>query len=152
MNDDNNIWPDFELYTPSQSPASLLREAAAALAAKTDNLVGASVIRLEGQREGLFAYYMNIYSPALGNYKFRILTIEHELQMYPVTIYPDDAIGIELGYGLQDNWRRYVSAERQDEFNKELRKMFATIRVRQVVGALITQARGVKGPEDDPPF
>jgi hypothetical protein len=150
MSNDQGFWPSFDEFTPSKSPASVLHEAANDLHTKTGNLVGGSVIRRDA-KDNYFSYSMYIKAPALGNYTFWLLTIEHKLEMYPTTLMVDDKVGMELEFPLE-GWLHTIEATNEPHFETLLKAIFGTVRVRQVVGALITQARGVKGPEDDPPF
>ncbi|MEK7950410.1 hypothetical protein [Luteolibacter soli] len=156
MSDPTSFWPSFEQFTPTRSPSAILREIANDLHKRTGNLVGAAVVRTDAAQER-FGYNLNIKAPALGSYTFWLLNIEHPLEMYPLEISVDEKVGVELGFGME-GWRHFKEVENEEGFLKALGLILGTVRVRQVVGALITQARDMKAPvsfnddSDDIPF
>src|SRR5579863_7944791 len=67
-----------------RTPVAILREQAAALGTKTKNLVEATVYT-ESYR-GAFRHLFNLVVPGLDNYTYNLLTIEHGISLYPVTV------------------------------------------------------------------
>lgn len=90
-----NLWPNNISETNDVSPVSLLREQANLLGEKTKNLVVADVSRGSFDNQN-FVYHFYIVAPTLNNYRYRLFTVEHGIEMYPLTIYMDEALGTEL--------------------------------------------------------
>jgi hypothetical protein len=67
--------------TAIRSPVSILREQAALLGSKTNNLVEARVETITYQ--GTFTHYFDLVVPAL-DYKYRLFAIQHGVDMYPI--------------------------------------------------------------------
>jgi hypothetical protein len=156
-----NLWPNDISDTTDVSPVSIMREQAHLLGEKTKNLVIADVSRGSFDSQN-FVYHFYIVAPPLNNYRYRLFTIEHGIEMYPLTVYMDEALGIELSADklaktqteiMQDviksisfdNDRtklseRYVLIISSEEtFLEVLNKILNSNRTRQVIRSLLSQ-------------
>lgn len=78
-----DLWGEIEA-TQIRTPLAILREQAALLGAKTQNLVEASVkTRVDGES---FEHSLDLVVPALGSYRYNLFTIYHGASIYPVQV------------------------------------------------------------------
>src|SRR5207244_484244 len=66
-----DLWPDFQTPESINSPVFLLKEQAAALQHKTHGLVRAG-LKPASAPDGSFWVGFDLYSPALGEYAYRL--------------------------------------------------------------------------------
>jgi hypothetical protein len=115
-----DLWGDI---TPSavRTPASILREQASLLGAKTRHTI-------EGQVEtqisvGTFYHSFNLVVPALENYSYELFKISHQLTLYPIYVgYPDP------------------NAEDEQAFVKWLGQKLSSAETKRIIGNLLAQA------------
>ena len=119
-----DFWPEIETRD-IVTPASILREQAGLLGPKTMNLVTAEVIA--ERQERTFAYRLFLVAPALANYTYLVLRMEHDIRMYPaiVTDYIHES-------------KREVAD--QDEYVGLLAAILSSAEVKTVVESLIAQS------------
>jgi hypothetical protein len=80
-----DLWPqDFGTSGPVP-PVAILRGQAAALAERTKGLVTAEV-RNWSEDPGRFCYAFELIAPALDDYRYRLFTIDHDINLYPVEL------------------------------------------------------------------
>lgn len=83
-----SLWGDLPAVEDVDTPASLLREQAEALAEATQNLLRGEVktsSHTELPKQHL-SHTLSIIAPALNNYKIEIVTLSHEAVVYPVSV------------------------------------------------------------------
>lgn len=124
----NNLWPDFQAPEAIQSPVYLLKEQAAGLAEKTRGLVRAGL--RPASLDGNFWVGFDLYSPALGEYTFRLFSVTYPPQFFPVDI------------DLAGESRRATTLE---ELRSQVSDILRSPRTRQVVEAIMAQATAL-GP------
>lgn len=90
-----DFWPANINKNVPESPIFIMREQARLLGEKTGNLVKADVGKGAIDQQS-FVYHFYIIAPTLNNYHYRLFTIEHGIEMYPLTLYVDESLGIEL--------------------------------------------------------
>src|ERR1017187_9270395 len=79
--------------TAVRTPLAVLREQAALLGRKTNNLVEATVTT--GVYRGGFIHRFNLVVPALDDYTYELFAVTHGIELYPVrkwdplSVYPD---------------------------------------------------------------
>lgn len=87
-----NLWPaeitEISEVTP---PVIILDQQALMLGNMTKNIVLAEV-KTEESRGYEFSYSLNIVAPILDNYRYRLLTIWHDIDLYPVIV----QVGIDI--------------------------------------------------------
>ncbi len=86
-----NLWPENLTVTKTKAPVTVLREQASLLGEATQNIVEANVFPIRDSNTE-FRYAFHIVAPPLGNYQYKLFTICHGIDMYPVTICPDEDI------------------------------------------------------------
>lgn len=145
MNPTLDLWPSNLEAVKVVPPAAILRQQAALLAQKTQGLVTASVqpssrtVRVEafpllGQQPpppapDAVEHDFYLTSPALGDYRYRLLSIRHgAVALYPVEIH-SGASGAPL-----------VAAS-EDQFVEMLRTVFNSEETKRVVGSLLAQSK-----------
>lgn len=146
-----DLWPSGIEVERISAPLIILREQAALLGERTKNLVQAEVIEEESRRDR-FIFYFFLLAPVLGNYRYQLLTVSHDIDLYPVEITVEDSILHEVSEKLdvrihdsQGNYRQgdepqYIHAESEEAFIKALRIIFNTSKSRRVLTALISQS------------
>lgn len=170
-----NLWPDNVSEEKWASPVSLLREQARFLGERTRNLVTAEVGTASVEDE-IFLYHFYIVAPTLNNYHYRLFSIEHNIEMYPLMLYMDEQLGKELNVekkkastvaetiaaassrqlvnmGFKMDREEYSQrADNEDEFMKIVGKILNSDRARQVIGSLLSQVQPMMFKAEDVPF
>ncbi|KPA09970.1 hypothetical protein MHK_009824, partial [Candidatus Magnetomorum sp. HK-1] len=90
-----NLWPDEVGTTTIVSPVAILREQAELLGEKMKNIVAAEVSSFDSSTDSII-YHFYIVAPTLGNYRYRLFTVSHNVTLYPLEIYVDDELGKEV--------------------------------------------------------
>ena len=126
-----NLWPDFQAPEAVNSPVFLLKEQAAALQQKTKGLVLAG-LRPASAPDGSFWVGFDLYSPALGEYNYRLFQVTYPPQFFPVTL--TDADGPRTAQNLA-------------EFKMILQGALQSPRTKQVVEAIMAQATALGAVE-----
>jgi hypothetical protein len=132
MSDKEDLWPHDLLDAIPTSPRDILQQQAALLGPKTKNIVLADVAAnvLDDGTSSL-QFYLRV--PALSGYKFDLFTLQHGIDLYPVT---DMDSGLELND--EDRLKSFVQAQPGSR---------ETIKI---VRALVSQARNID--HDEVPF
>ena len=120
----NDLWPDFQAPETLNAPVFLLKEQAAKLQQKTNGLVLAG-LRPASAPDGSFWVGFDLYSPALGEYTYRLFEVTYPLQLFPVTL--TTANGDLVAHSL-------------DDFKAVLESVLRSPRTKQVVEAIMAQA------------
>src|SRR5438093_13367585 len=66
-------------------PVTLLRAQAARLAERTNGILEGKV-ESSSTSDGLFLHSLIIVAPALGNYRYELLRVNHRIQLYPLEV------------------------------------------------------------------
>jgi hypothetical protein len=119
-----DLWPDFQAPETVNSPVFLLKEQAAKLQDKTKGLVRAG-LRPASAADGSFWIGFDLYSPALGEYSYRLFEVTYPPQFKPVTL--TDANGSRTAQCL-------------DEFKNLLEGVLRSSRTKEIVEAIMAQA------------
>lgn len=82
-----------------------------------------------------FRYGFYIVAPALGNYRYKLFTIQHDVNLYPVKFTTDEDIKNEI---YPD--KNTISAGSEKEFLEILKKIFQSKRTKQIIGSLLSQS------------
>jgi hypothetical protein len=121
-----DFWPDDIGESDLRTPASLLREQAAALGEKTRNVVTAEV-HSESDRD-TFVQALYLTAPTI-NYRYQLLLVRHPLMLYP----------LEAKESRSLSW---ATLNTEDEFVQWLKSILATDNTKRVIRALIAQSQG----------
>lgn len=141
----DNLWPEDIAVVETKAPVTILREQASLLSRQTKGIVEGEVVRIPDDL-GMqpFGYAFQIKAPALGDYRFLLLKIAHDVTMYPLRIRPDQSTLNELQSRkalkeFQDDPRGII-VHSEDEFVRVLSLLFASSRAKQVVRAILAQS------------
>jgi hypothetical protein len=140
-----DLWPDNIGEVKLRPPVTILREQAALLGQKTQNLVQAE-IRVESG-DGFFRYIFNIVAPALDNYRYELFRAWHKITLYPVEVYVEEEILEEIEsseagdlVGEEERTRELiVIADSEEQFVVALRAIFGAGKTVQIINALLSQ-------------
>jgi hypothetical protein len=137
-----DLWPQGIVTHRVQSPVAILRFQASLLGSKTSNLVQAEVLgRNESAR---FEYTLALVAPSLNRYTYQLLTIRHEIDLYPVQIDVEPTILKELSSSVRTQTDMYddevIVAESEEEFIDILRRIFRSQKASNVIASLMSQS------------
>jgi hypothetical protein len=143
-----DLWPNDIAFTGVKAPVSILKEQASLLGEKTKNLLKAEVRLSEpdlldtqsvmekmfGLRQFYYAFYF--VAPTLNNYRYKLFTISHGIQLYPVQINIDDDIKFEV---LGKNTDGIITASSEEEFIEILKKVFNASKTKKIMQSILAQ-------------
>ncbi len=162
-----DLWPEDIVISAEKlkAPVTILKEQASLLGKKTQNLVEAIVRTNERmQAPERFAYDFYLVAPALSAYRYRLFTIMHGIQLYPVNVYVDRDMAAEIApgrVGREDmpmifsgipGEQRELLAKSEEELLEILKKIFGAKKTKQIIQALLAQMVGYDEIETDIPF
>jgi hypothetical protein len=129
-----DFWPDFQAPEAIKSPVFLLKEQAAALRKKTRGLVLAG-LRPASTPDGSFWVGFDLYSPALGEYSYRLFEVTYPPEFFPITLTADGS----------------RTVQNLDEFKAALEAVIGSPRTKQIIEAIMAQATalGPTGAENE---
>jgi hypothetical protein len=129
----DSFWGTIPVAENIASPYSILKEQAEFLATGTGQLLTGEV---QKKADGnLFIIKFFIRAKALNNYKYSLLTVTHDVHLYPVEV-----------LSSQDPFPK--PCRNESEFKDILRNILSSEKTRSVVQALLAQIRD----EDEIPF
>lgn len=105
-----------------RTPVAILKEQAALLGAKTNRLVEA-VVDTTAIGNGTFEHSFSLVAPALDNYRYRLLTIRHGVELYPINV----------------PGRVEPDPQTEEEFLDWLRGKLSAANTKKIIGALLAQ-------------
>jgi len=104
-----DLWPENLTTNRIKSPVTILKEQAALLGQKTRNVVQAQVRSIKSaypgyqetpaEEETKLRYEFCILAPALGNYRYKLFTVFHNVDLYPAVFCLDEGIAGEMEDG-----------------------------------------------------
>lgn len=128
-----DLWGDIPVEKEIMLPVTILKEQATILGEKTNKILEARVDTFSiPNQKGSVGYSLNIIAPALSNYKYKVLSINHDaIFVYPVVVSYEASTG---------NW---LKANCNDEpvFIAKLKEILSSERVHKAITALISQSR-----------
>lgn len=144
-----DLWPQEIVLEQVKPPVTILQEQAILLGEKTRNLVKAevdvdanSMSSIYGDSaDFLYAFYLT--APKLGDYHYRLFSIEYPMVFYPVQFYIGSQIYSEQFQIYDDDIkpeRNLVVAESEAEFIDYLGKILQSERTKQIISALMVQS------------
>lgn len=160
----DNLWPDFSLLPEKKAPVVLLREQASLLGERTQNIVVGQVEKaksnyliVNGKHKSFpFVYSFFIISQALDNYQYKLFTIGHDIDLFPVVFQVDDEIedelfkddtafkgdtaAIDFSEPLKEKDKDIIVSNEGD-FLRILGKIFSSTKTIKIVHAILAQVR-----------
>lgn len=122
----NNLWGtpgEFDGANDTVPPSAILAEQATQLSRMTSGLLEGRVASFPMSFVGLFSFRFKIVAPALQNFEYEVLSIEHDIRFYPVKVRAAEAAP------------DLVCAD-MDEFTALLHNILSSERVQTVVNNL----------------
>jgi hypothetical protein len=148
-----NLWPPAFKKEIANSPAVILREQATMLGEKTRNLVQGEVVHNE-KFQDKFSYVFFIVAPTLGHYRYKLLSLEHSIEMYPLKISVEDEILNEISSESYERTEilinpqttlvvnahtKEIEISSEDELIHALKAIFWAKKTRRVITNLLSQ-------------
>lgn len=147
-----DLWPSGIEVERVSAPLTILRQQAVLLGERTKNLVQAEVIEDELQTNH-FVFYFFLRAPVLGNYRYQLMQVIHDIGLYPIEIKVEPSILQEVKGSLNvrteeaegdivrfDKASYYIYVESEEELIKALKAIFNSSRCRKVITALLSQS------------
>jgi len=141
-----DLWPADISHSRMRAPVTILKEQALLLDDKTKGVITASVKRLvDDDKEknitdnNLFQYEFFIIAPSLADFHYRLFTISHGIELYPIDIKFDEYS--KHDFADNNNEERHVNSER--DFIDALRIIFTSKKTRKVIHAMLAQSAEV---------
>ena len=139
-----DLWPNEIEESGPLPPVTILKEQASLLGKKTKNLVEAQVYLINGADfpvdSPLFEHGFFLIAPVLQNYRYRLFSIEHGVDMYPIEF----QVGHEIKKEISPSWRNQkgeIKASSEEEFQNVLQEVFQSEKTLRVIKALLTQSK-----------
>jgi hypothetical protein len=122
-----SLWGEFDLAARIKTPAAILREQASHLETITGGVLSARVDAVQQSNDALFTEF-KIVAPLLGGYRYTILEVVHDLDIFPLKI-------VDLVHETE------IACHDEEEFLAELGKVLASQEVKIIIETLISQSR-----------
>jgi hypothetical protein len=137
-----NLWPEKFEEEQLISPKSILEEQAKLLPSITDGIVYAEVYPTDDLygTHTEFGFGFDISSKFLPSYHFKVLSVFHNITLYPVKIVLDEGIGKELGLDAP-KFIYCKKIESSEELENFLGQVLKTERLKKVIGSIIRLSR-----------
>ncbi len=154
-----SLWPEGIEAKRVNSPVAILRAQAAILAEKTKNIVKATVEERHRATPDSFEIDFIIVGPALGNYRYKLFTMIHDISLYPVRLELDEAVQTEIArkYAFEFAFDKVAEAivatyaKTEQEFLDVLKATFGTTKAVNVITAILSQTDPNWRPEEEIP-
>ena len=132
-----DLWPEELAAKPAQkSPGAILREQAALLGRRVDNLIEGQVTTRPDRTGARFEHIFKILVPTLDFYQYPLFSVSHGVnEFYPLEV---------TAYGVP---ARLMS---EDDFVRWLRTVFASSETKRIIGtllAMVEQPAGAGEPQ-----
>jgi len=121
---EENLWGEIPLEVKIETPVSILKAQATALGKLTKGYLQGRVIPKTVSSN--FIYDFRIVAPALSNYTFHLLTVSHDIGLYPVVI-RNQMVGLR------------EECENVEAFKTALKEIFQSQPVKDMIVALLSQ-------------
>lgn len=141
-----SLWPDFSELQKVKSPKEILEEQGGMLPKATNQLVFAVMEASDTFKNDIsvglkydFTYDFNICGKGLPSYRFKLLTVGHNINLYPARIRLESDLRKEAGITKQD-----ILVESQTDFINLLKDVFGSSRLKYIVTSIMSMADGSK--------
>lgn len=129
-----DLWPDDIAVNEVVAPVAILKHQASLLGERTKNLVeGIVTQRKREYGETGFIYDFYLVAPALDFYRYRLFSISHTVDFYPLSI--QDIGGPDL-----DGHASKLKVNDEEEFLQALAKVFSSEKTKGIISSLIAQS------------
>lgn len=126
-----DLWGELPLTETARTPVTILREQAALLEKKTENVLQGNIhIRPSTYGNGFSASF-DIIAPSLDDYSYRVLTIDYPISMYPLKIREE----------VTGRPPMPIECSNEESFMQALGEILAHPQMKKVVASLMAQSR-----------
>jgi hypothetical protein len=131
-----DLWPEDIAVNEVLAPVTILKHQASLLGERTKNLVEGSVTQRKRQfsDDTGFTYDFYLVAPALDFYRYRLFSISHGVDFYPLSIQ-------DSGVFDPDGRESKLKVNDEDEFIHALAKIFSSEKTKGIISSLIAQSR-----------
>jgi hypothetical protein len=116
-----SFWPIVK-FEPVRTPHAILFEQAALLSQSTNRLLVGKATR--SVEDDIFISNLYIVAPSLNNYAYRVLQLNHSVELYPVSVSPEFA-------GAR------IQAKDEKELLAALKKVLSSDEIKRVLNGLM---------------
>jgi len=142
-----NLWPAELEVTKLIPPVTILRQQASMLGQLTSNRVLGDV-KARDEEGDVFTYDFYIVAPSLNNYRYKLLTISHSVDLYPVIIKVEESIYKEIpqfdnkvaSTVFEKKIGMSLQLDSEPKFIEALRAIFNSSKAKRVISALLVQS------------
>jgi hypothetical protein len=156
-----NLWPEITEVSEVTPPVTILDQQALMLGNMTKNILLAEV-KTEERESHEFSYGLYIIAPVLDNYRYRLLTVWHNIDLYPVIVMVEKDIHNEIHRNFEDKqvfspwamkeWELPGWAQSEDqapdsfqvdsesEFLDILKAILGASKTKRIISALLAQS------------
>jgi hypothetical protein len=121
-----NLWGDLPTSPEIKPPVTILREQATILSEATNKiLIGDVNVTKDGP---LFRSQLYIQAPALDNYVYVVLTVQHDIMLYPLKV-------VDVAKGV------LYHCEDESQYRVALRDILSSPHIHRVVASLMAQSQ-----------
>ncbi|HLX64675.1 MAG TPA: hypothetical protein VKX17_25615 [Planctomycetota bacterium] len=132
-----SLWPNDLTQTSAHTPVHILKEQAQYLANATKGLVIGRVTTI-GLADEKFSSALDLIVPAIRSYSYQLLRMDHDLSLYPVTIW---AKSNEMTTATLMGQPQKRQVNNEQEFIAVLKEIFESKSTREILSALMAQAK-----------
>jgi len=136
-----SFWPADLAFDEKNAPVTILREQASLLGQQTQNIVQAQVEPMSWlTNPEKFGYAFYIITSLLENYRYKLFTIEYDVNLYPVTVKADEDIRDEILGKNIESLTAQMSADSEEAFSELLKKIFHSQKTKKIIRAILSQS------------
>lgn len=141
---DENLWGELPAEAQVETPSLILKQQAAVLTRLTKGVLEGQVVT--GRQGDTFYHELCIVAPTLANYSATVLTIQHDVTLYPVEVisFLENRPGAQITQGVI-YWPSLGDVRAKAKDAADLRRSIGNIlqseRIRKLISALLAQAR-----------
>lgn len=126
-----DLWPEDIQIVREKAPVAVLKEQATFLGQRTKNIVTAEVVPWGPDTSG-FGFHFYIVGPAIGNYQYRLFTMWHDMEFYPLSLtLASGALGASPTQCIT------LHVDCQSEFIAALRRIFSNCKTLRVIQSIL---------------
>jgi len=121
-----NLWGNLEDLEIVKTPKDILKEQAGFLTKATKGVLVGNVEEIDSR--GIFQYDLNVEVPSLNNYVYTVLSIRHEIDLYPVHL-------------INPSVKPPLICKNEEDFIERLGESLSSKRVKTALSRLVSQAK-----------
>lgn len=130
-----NFWPDdISKIEYMPTPKMILEKQGEYLEKATKGTIYVNVKQEETLDRQKFKYKFELVGKLLNNYTYKILTITHDVEIYPFKIWLDESISKELDISSYYD----IEVKNQNEFEDLLKKIFSSEKMHGLISSILS--------------